>query len=123
MKKHLLLLLATAVLFCCKHKKHTLTGEDTVEVQDFIELFPALKVPYQLSDAALNKKNDDSTLINYEIFTQFVPDTLLSNEFGEDAEPKIYPLGRIDVSKDEKYLLAKAIQGDRKVAYIICFDG
>jgi hypothetical protein len=123
MKKHLLLLLTIALLFSCKNKKSTLTGGDTVEVQDFIKSFPLLKVPYQLTDAALNKKNEDSTAISYEIFTQFVPDTLLSKEFGEDAEPKIYPLGRIDVSKDEKYLLAKAIEGDKKVAYIISLDG
>ena len=121
LKKYLFLLLAFTFVFGCKHKKPSLSGDDPVEVTDFIEFFPPQKLSYTIGDSTLLKKEKDSLLISYKIFTQFVPDTLLSKVFGKTVKPKIYPLGRVD-SGEETYLFAKTISGNKRAAYILGFD-
>lgn len=120
-KIYIFLLFAFAFTIGCKHKKPSLSGDEPVEVSDFIEFFPSQKLPYTIGDSALLKKVNDSMLISHKIFTQFVPDTLLSRVFGKNVKPKIYPLGRTD-SDDETYLFAKIISGNIKAAYVIGFD-
>lgn len=106
----------------CKKKKASMTGEEPVEVGDFIEAFEPLTLPFKIADTLVNKKDKDSTIIGYKIFTQFVPDSIFSKAFGKDVKPKIYPIGKTGPDKKETYLLAKAVQGSKKIAYLICFD-
>ena len=62
----------------CKDKKKTsLTDEEPVEVADFIEFFPEVKLPVLIADTTLSRKISDSLLIAYSVFTQFVPDSVL----------------------------------------------
>jgi hypothetical protein len=121
-KKHFLFLFLVIVLAACHGKKKpSLSGEEPVEVSDFIEFFPAVRLPYQFADSALLKKEKDSLLISYSVFTQFVPDSIVSRVFGKGIKPKIYPMAR--VKADETYLFAKAISGDKRVAFVLGFDG
>ncbi len=121
LKKYIFLLLAFTFVFSCKHKKPSLSGDDPVEVTDFIEFFPPQKLTYTIGDSTLLKKEKDSLLISYKIFRQFVPDTLLSKDFGKTVNPKIYPLGRID-SGEETYLFVKTVFANKRAAYILGFD-
>lgn len=122
-RKYMILLLALAIVLSCKHKKKpSLSGDDPVEVTDFIEFFQPLKLSYQFADSSLQKKEKDSLLISYKVFTQFVPDTLLQKVFGKGVKPKIYPLGKAEVSEAETYLFVKAVSGDKRTAFIVCFD-
>jgi hypothetical protein len=68
------------------------------------------------------RKETDSSLIGYKIFTQFVPDTVLSRQFGTDTKLKIYPLGRVAIKKFETYLFVKAISATKKAGYVIALD-
>jgi hypothetical protein len=123
LRKFFLLLVPVLLLAGCKGKKKpSLAGEEPVEVTDFIEFFPDIKVPYQFNDTALLKKEKDSLLISYKIFTQFVPDSLLKKFFGKGVKPKIYPMGKSKVSGAETYLFTKAIAGDKKAAFVFAFD-
>lgn len=106
----------------CKNKKPSLAGEDPVEVGDFIEFFPEIKLPYLLSDTEVGKKEKDSLLISYKVFTQFVPDSLLRLVTGKGVKPKIYPIGKAKVPGEETYLLAKVVAGDKKGAFVFAFD-
>ena len=117
-----MLILALVIISGCRHKKHSLAGEEPIEVKDFIEFFPAVKLPYSFTDTIFQKKEKDSLLISYKIFTQFVPDSLLVKAFGKNIKPKIYPMGKIEVPKAETYLFVKTISGDKRVAFILCFD-
>ena len=117
----LFLVLATLV-DCKRHKKPSLSGEDPVEIRDFIDFFPAVPLPYQFTDKYLQKKEKDSLLISYKVFTQFIPDTLLIKNFGKGVKPKIYPMGKVEMPEQESYLFAKAISGSKRIAFLVCFD-
>src|SRR5690348_17096887 len=77
----------------CKSKKASLSGDDPVEVSDFIGFFPDRDLPYSFADSTLLKKDNDSLLISQTVFTQFVPDSILTRLFGK-SKPKLYPMGR-----------------------------
>lgn len=105
---------------CKSEKKVSMSGEDTVEVNDFIEFFPESSFPYQFADTSLSKKDNDSLLISHTIFTQFVPDSFLTRVFGTKEKPKLYPMARL--KGDETYLFTKAVAGSKRTAFVLAFD-
>jgi hypothetical protein len=119
-KKYGWLLVLVILLTACKSKKASLAGDEPVEVSDFIDFFPDTKLPYLVADSNLLKKEKDSLLISYKVFTQFVPDTILHKIFGKNAKPKIYPMGK--TQGDETYLFAKTLSGDKRTALVLSFD-
>ena len=122
-RKYILLFVAAAIILGCKHKKKlSLSGDDPVEVSDFIEFFQPVKLSYGFADTVLQKKEKDSLLISYKVFTQFVPDSLLRKVFGKGVKPKIYPMGKAQVPDAETYLFVKTVSGDKRAAFIVCFD-
>jgi hypothetical protein len=122
-QKSLVLLLALVLVAGCKQKKKpSLSGEDPVEVADFIDFFKPLSLPYQVADTSLTKKDKDSLLISYKIFTQFVPDSLLGKIYGKGVKPKIYSLGKAEVPKGETYLFVKTVIADKKAVFLLSFD-
>jgi hypothetical protein len=122
MKKLALLILPVFFLLCCKGKKTKLADGDVVSVKEFIDFFPEIKWPLQLSDSNFAKKEKDSATIGYKIFTGFVKDTVLSRQFGKKARPQLYPLGRASVKDGETYLFIKAVTAAKKAGYILVFD-
>lgn len=123
LRKYILLITALALLVSCTHKKKPLlSGDDPVDASDFIEFFPEVKLPFLFGDTLLSKKDNDSLRISYKVFTQFVPDTMVSKIFGKGVKPKFYPMGKVTIPKQEIYLFEKGVSGDRKIALIACFD-
>lgn len=106
---------------CKDHKKPSMTGDEPVEVSDLISFFPEVKLPFVVADTTLSKKVYDSSLISYTVFTQFVPDSILNKDFNK-AKPKIYALGKAKEKGRETYLFVKAVQGAKRVAYLVAFD-
>lgn len=109
-------------LFGCKEKKKQMLDTEKVEVADFIEFFPDLKLPYQLADTSLLRKSPDSLRIGNKIFSQFVPDSVLRPVFGKTGKPRLFPLGKSVVKDGETYLFIKAEQGARRAGYILVFN-
>lgn len=120
MKRLIIFCLAIA-LIGCKNKKPSLSGDDPVSVEDLIESFTPLKLPYQLSDVALTKKESDSNLISYNVMLQFVSDSILRSIFGNNPKPKIYSLGRVEAN-DDTYLLIKTLNAGKNQAFLFAFD-
>jgi hypothetical protein len=119
----LIAFMSVFILVACKHKKKvSLSGEEPVDVADFIESFEPVNLPYQIADTAVAKKRTDSLLISYKVFTQLIPDTILSKVFGTETKPKIYPIGRVSGSDQGTYLFVKALSTERKAALVLCFD-
>lgn len=119
----MILLLVLAILTGCKHKKqHSLSGDEPIEISDFIGFFQPVQLSYQVTDSVFSKKEKDSLLISYKIFTQFVPDSILSKMFGKGIKPEIYPLGKVRVPNAETYLFVKTVTNDKKAVFILGFD-
>jgi hypothetical protein len=106
---------------CKQKKKPSLSGEDPVEVSDFIEFFRPVNLPYQFTDGLLQKKEKDSLLISYKVFTQFVPDSVLVRVFGKGSKLKIYPVGKAGESRGETYLFAKVVAPGKTAGFILAF--
>jgi hypothetical protein len=122
MNKSLLLIVLAALIFSCKSKKTSLAGDDEkVDGHDFVEFFQPLKLPYQVTDTILRRKEAESSIISYKVFTQLVPDSVLTKLFGKELKPKLYAIGKINVPKSETYLFIKASSSSRKALYIVCF--
>jgi len=117
-----LVLFVVFSLFACKAKKVDLSGDEPLEVGDFIESFTELSLPYLLSDTALKRKTSDSLLISKKIIHQFVPDSVFNRDFGKGTNPKFYAIGRVRVKDAETYLFIKAASPAKTVAYILCYN-
>ncbi len=120
LKKFFLIIMGLFLFASCKPKKASLTGDEPVEISDFIDFFPEKKLPFTVADTSLLKKDKDSLLIGYKVFTQFVPDSLIVGIFGKTVKPKIYPLAAI--RGDETYLISKMMSGDKRLAFVTVFD-
>ncbi|MCC6286322.1 MAG: hypothetical protein IT249_00410 [Chitinophagaceae bacterium] len=106
----------------CKSKKKDLSGEEPVTVEDFIGFFQEVSLPYNIADTQISKKLPDSLLISQKVFKQFVPDTVITNDYGKKSFPKLYALGKITDNDKETYVLVKAATAEKQVGYILCFD-
>jgi hypothetical protein len=122
-KRLALLIILAGILAGCKgRKKASLAGDDPVDISDFIAFFQPRQLPYQFTDSILSKKEKDSLLISYKVFTQFVPDSILSKVFGKGIKPKIYPFGKVSSERGGVILFTKAITTSKKAAFIIAFN-
>jgi hypothetical protein len=120
--KKLLLLFVLPLLFAgCKGKKTKLTDDETVGITDFVDAFPDIKLPYFVADSTMKQKLSDSAVIGNKIFAQFVPDSVLSKDFGT-AKPKIYPLGKVQMKKSDTYLFVRAATTAKNAAYLMALD-
>lgn len=121
-KKYIFLFSVILLLLACKGKKTSLQDEEEISVTDFIDFFPEIKLPFTVADTTLLKRSSDSLMIGYKIFTRFVPDSVISKEFGKGAKPGVYALGKVQEKGKEKYLFAKVIAGNKRVGYLINFS-
>lgn len=107
---------------CQSKKKPVLSGDEPVAVSDFIEFFPPLTLGFQAGDTMLYKKENDTLRISYKIFTQFVPDTVLTRLFGKGNKPGIWAIGKAGVPDGETYLLIRAGTSAKKGWVLLAFD-
>jgi hypothetical protein len=80
MVKYLFVFIAVISISGCKQKKKiSLASDETVAINDFIEFFPLLDLPFQFADTIFQKsaKENDSLLISQKVFKEFVPDSVL----------------------------------------------
>ena len=117
-----LLLAAIILLGGCRGKKKSLSGDEPLEVGEFITSFNEIDLPYTIADTTLIKKDNDSTLISNKIFNQFVPDTILPKIMGKGT-PKLYQVGRITVDDEEIYILTKAVLNKKRAMILSAFNG
>lgn len=122
MLKYFVILLWAGILLACKNKKPNLREDETVEVEDFVDFFPELSLPFKFTDSSLMKKSNDSAIVGHQIFSQFIPDSVLQKDFGKTAKPVLYALGRAREKGKETYLFVKAVQGKNRIAYLFCLD-
>ncbi|PWT76324.1 MAG: hypothetical protein C5B59_06810 [Bacteroidetes bacterium] len=122
MKKILVFFVSVVFVFSCSHeKKKGGTGEEVMDVHEFMKLFHTVSLPYQFSDTIFRHHATDSPL-TFRTILQMLPDTVFSAQFGKTGRPKLYTIAKVPVKKSETYLYVKAIGAGKKVAYILSFD-
>ncbi|MFI5186635.1 MAG: hypothetical protein ACHQF0_07925 [Chitinophagales bacterium] len=111
------------ILSGCSHKKKvSLSGEEPVDISDFIKTFEPLSLPYQIADTSVVKKTDDTLLISHKVLNHFIPDSVLYRILGKTERSKMYPLGRISSSDGGTYIFIKTLSADYKSIILLCFD-
>lgn len=109
------------LLFSCKDEKVSLSGNEPVDIKDFLAAFPSLKLPYKVSDTNMVKVAD-TTHISYTVFSGFVPDSALVSMLGKNVnKSKIRPVGKIEEEK-ETYLLADFTQNKKTTLVTFLLD-
>jgi len=114
-----LYLLTLIAFFACKSKPSA-NGDEPIDIDDFVAMFPEKKLPYSLADADLGKKKSDSGSISYKVLSQFIADSTLNKHFGKNTKAKFNPLARISTKKAETYLIFETLA--KKSAYLLAFD-
>lgn len=117
-----LALSALIILSCNSGKKADPGGEGDLAVNDFIDYFPTAVLPFTCKDSMLELKGVDSLTISWKNFTRFVPDSIFRSEFGAGTKPRLSALRGVSSKQQEYYLFMKAELGDKKAAYLICFN-
>jgi hypothetical protein len=121
MQKILLACIILTIVTGCKNKHASLTGDEHMDMKDFIEAFPKITLPYRVADTNLAKVSDTTT-ISYTVLSEFVPDTVLTNAFGKSVEMvKINPVGKIE-KDNELYLLANFTLNKKITLLTFLFD-
>lgn len=98
-----------------------MAGDEVVTVDDFIEFFQELTLPYSIADTQINRKLPDSLLIDHKVLGQFIPDSMYKKDYGNTI-PKFYALGKMSDEKKKTFLLVKAATQEKQLAYIAVFD-
>ncbi len=126
MRRIIFLLLAlTSIVISCSRKK---SGKHDIPTDPgssaILKKFTAVKLPFVFKDSMLDKEEIAKEALSWKDFTAEIPDSIFNSEFGNGVQPKLYATGTNYNNDDaEHYLFVKAVQGDKKVGYIICFDG
>ncbi len=121
LKKYLLIFIILPAFFSCKSKKVPLNENTHADVDDFLEAFPTVALPFQITDDILDRDQNDSLFVNYKTFTLFFPDSVLNRYFGKTTKPKIYLVAKTRAGKNEYYLFFNAISQEKEIAFLSCF--
>ena len=109
------------MLSACGKKKKTMAGGDDVNLQEFVDFFPEVKLPFIYEDSALSAKTDDSLLISSEIFNEFTPDSILAANFSKE-EPRLYAIGKFSEADGVTYLMSKAVSAKQKLVFMTAYN-
>jgi hypothetical protein len=116
-----LVLLLMLFAFACKNKTTSVSANKPVNTSYFFDAFKKLKLPYTIADTNMIK-SADTTLIGYDVFKQFIPDTALQTLAAKKLENlKIHPVGKIE-TENELYLLATVTDGKKTSLVTYLFD-
>lgn len=122
MKKYLLSLGLLLILFACKDKKKSIQEGDIASPADFIAFYPEVSLPYTIGDTTLSKKPNDAAALSLKTISQFIPDSTWKKDFGKNATPKFYALGKTAEKGKESYVFTEATGGGKRVGYLACFS-
>jgi len=109
------------IILACNNEKAGTKEPKGFVYEQFSKLFLPASLPYQLTDAGLEKRRD-TTLIRSIEFAQFIPDSIKNKAFTKGAKPKYYPIVKIQVPEAEAYFLVKAVAGSKRAALLVSFD-
>ncbi len=115
---------AVILFYACgdDKKKKNMDASEDVSVEDFIDFYPVLKLPFSYSDTSFPAKENGSLVIAGGIFEKFTQDSAVARLFIANAKPKYYAVGRFQNGEEETYLITKALANDRKILLLSAYD-
>ncbi len=120
-RKFIFVLIILPVLLSCHNKRTTLNENPNATSTDFIDAFPAVSLPYEITDRVLTHEQNDSFFVNFKTFTNFFPDSIITRHFGKFTKPRFYLLGKAQALKNEYYLVFNAIAPEKRISFISCY--
>jgi hypothetical protein len=87
----------------------------------FANRFQTAALPYQLTDTAL-LRNSDTTSLPAQTISPLLPDTLKEQVFGKTTGIKFTPLVKLPSKDGKEYFIIKGTAGSRKAALLMVFD-
>lgn len=118
--KYVLTVIILLSVIACKSKKKTDIVQHT-ETNNFLELYPKLVLPFNVTDSNLTETADTNT-VSYPDFTQLVPDTVFNNPFGKNRKLSIHPVGKIEQKGKESYYVTLASDKSISAIYLLVFN-
>jgi hypothetical protein len=105
---------------CGKKEKKSMKGDEEVTMQDFVDFFDDMKLPFAFTDTLLKKKGNDSLRIDNKIIEKLWGDTLFKDLYRKE-KPKVYALGKFRNGEAETYLLIRT-KGSQDGVFIMAAD-
>jgi hypothetical protein len=122
MRRVILLLFACTYLIGCNSKSDKKSDSiGNFKDNDFTGPFPYLELRYHVADSTIIKNNTGEKPLALA-GTKYFSDSLIQSFFGKGAKPKFYPLGKARNGDKEIYIAIKAVDGDRRAAFLLCYD-
>ncbi|WP_346239171.1 hypothetical protein ABDK00_010565 [Niabella insulamsoli] len=112
--------LLLVMIVSCGNKKKNMAGAEDVNLQEYVDFFPEVTLPFEFADSSLSSKPDDSLSISLDIFRQFTPDSSLTTGFNEKT--KLYAIGKFKEDNGATYLLLKALSAKQKLMLITAYN-
>ncbi len=120
--KHLLIVFTSlTLLFSCGGKNNKDANKSVTIENEFTNQFSIISLPINISD----KELEAPVLKEKQIKTfgkKFFPDSLTQSFFSPGEKINFYSIGKTQNEDQEVYILLKAISGDKKAAFLLCFD-
>jgi hypothetical protein len=122
MKKYFICLGLIVMLFACKDKKTTIKAGEIVTAADFVAFYPEVTLPHIIADTMLARKPNTTFALDLNTLSKYIPDSVWKKDFGKNASPKFYAIGRAKEKEKENYLFTEVTAGNKRIAYLACFS-
>jgi hypothetical protein len=122
MRFAVLVLLILSITSSCGKRQANLATDESAAPDVFIESFPALELPFSMTQSSIAKSPGDSFLINPKLLGSFVPDSVFRRDFRRNDKLRFHAIGRVSEKKGETYLFVRAASASRTQAFLLVYD-
>jgi hypothetical protein len=121
MKQLLIVFTSILLLYSCGGKKEKEVVKSTTIDNEFTEQFASIQLPINITDTGLDRTIAKEKIIK-TYGKKYFPDSLVQTFFTPDEKVNYYAIGKTQNEDQEVYILMKGISGDKKAAFLMCYD-
>lgn len=121
--KWLAVVFGIVVMLGCSDNKsaESAEAETGFNYESFSKHYATGRLPYQLSDTALQRNRDTARIASAQL-VPFVADSLIKHIFVKSTGIRYIPLQKVETPKSESYFITKAVAAGKTVALLTVFD-
>jgi hypothetical protein len=110
------------LLFACGSKKVKTVQDADLSAAEFISIARPVSFPVIIHDTMLNKKPNDSALINQSVFATFISDSVFKKFYPQPKQLKLYLVGKATDEAEGNYIIVKSATPAGRGAQVFYFD-